>query len=516
MEAGLTFGSLGDIIAVCQLAIRLGQALGSSRGSVKEYRELREEIDAFVKALLQVLAIYPQHESSPYLTGLDAATRSIVYDCAKSLRDYYQRLQDIYGSCFSDAGSSSSVAHSAQTNNATLLARVEELKRLVSHYEEVQQTMRLLSLDQNSQLHSLEKRISAQESTNASLLSHATNTFCVVLEIKDTVNRVCQAVVDLRALVTSISSLRLLDPTKNLPLFLEDALGARIEIPLHLIHSWEMFHVLLAHQFENRKGHRKVLQQQYALEESCTSRDLDRSIPWTASVRNGMTVSMSILLTNSGTVDGACPRCCTYHQADEGVTIHCTNTMCGMRFRVESRESPVTPGPVYENGPAAATRSSIRSPVRSKFDVEHPSDFQRVRLFYYYQPTSWEETINTNPSDEDYIIRDNENTVLQVGGAELDCYGDADITISRSEAATFRRGSDQESQRNTYPQQLTVDVYDDPSAGSHRDTGAASTAERQPPPCLSDEQADSAGRTTDLEWPIDTILGALSRPPENF
>lgn len=55
MEVALTFGSLGDIIAVCQLAIKLGRAIGESQyGSAKEYQGLRNELDMFVKVLMQV------------------------------------------------------------------------------------------------------------------------------------------------------------------------------------------------------------------------------------------------------------------------------------------------------------------------------------------------------------------------------------------------------------------------------------------------------------------------------
>jgi len=57
MEFALTFGGLGDIIAVCQLAIRLGRALGvgcSAAGSAKEYRDVREDLDTFVRILMEV------------------------------------------------------------------------------------------------------------------------------------------------------------------------------------------------------------------------------------------------------------------------------------------------------------------------------------------------------------------------------------------------------------------------------------------------------------------------------
>ena len=53
----ITFGSVGDIIAVGQIAWSLAQALTDSRGSAKEYQGLVKELQAFDQALLQV---YPR------------------------------------------------------------------------------------------------------------------------------------------------------------------------------------------------------------------------------------------------------------------------------------------------------------------------------------------------------------------------------------------------------------------------------------------------------------------------
>jgi hypothetical protein len=59
MELALTFGSIGDIIQVSQLAIQLGRAIGLGCGaaggeSSREYLELRDDLDVFVRILMQV------------------------------------------------------------------------------------------------------------------------------------------------------------------------------------------------------------------------------------------------------------------------------------------------------------------------------------------------------------------------------------------------------------------------------------------------------------------------------
>ncbi|KAK3896403.1 hypothetical protein C8A05DRAFT_20612 [Staphylotrichum tortipilum] len=106
MEAALTFGSLGDIMAVCQLAIYLGRAIGSSQyGSAKEYQALRKDLDGFVKALMQVVATYPQREFTPYLEGLDTSTKETVDDCAGLIREALDRWQKKYHQALASKGS---------------------------------------------------------------------------------------------------------------------------------------------------------------------------------------------------------------------------------------------------------------------------------------------------------------------------------------------------------------------------------------------------------------------------
>jgi uncharacterized MnhB-related membrane protein len=57
MEVALTFGSVGDIITVCQLAAQLTRALRDSCGSIKEYRELQRDLEMLLKVLMQVGAV---------------------------------------------------------------------------------------------------------------------------------------------------------------------------------------------------------------------------------------------------------------------------------------------------------------------------------------------------------------------------------------------------------------------------------------------------------------------------
>ena len=63
MDIALTFGSVGDIIQVCQIALQLGRAIGVGHGaasgeSSKEYQALQADLNIFVQTLTQVRCIY--------------------------------------------------------------------------------------------------------------------------------------------------------------------------------------------------------------------------------------------------------------------------------------------------------------------------------------------------------------------------------------------------------------------------------------------------------------------------
>lgn len=76
--SGITFGSVGDIIAVTQICISLAQALSDSRGSASAYQALVKELRTFDKALLQVVALWQNYEDSPELQELGAITRILL------------------------------------------------------------------------------------------------------------------------------------------------------------------------------------------------------------------------------------------------------------------------------------------------------------------------------------------------------------------------------------------------------------------------------------------------------
>ncbi|KAK9794209.1 hypothetical protein SCARD494_05786 [Seiridium cardinale] len=99
MEFAATFGSLGDIIAVCQLTIQLSRALGigtaQASASAKEYQELHKELDIFTAILVNVVATY-EHYSSPSLDDFDGLLHTVVQECHDLIQSSLNRLVPKY------------------------------------------------------------------------------------------------------------------------------------------------------------------------------------------------------------------------------------------------------------------------------------------------------------------------------------------------------------------------------------------------------------------------------------
>ncbi|RSL90954.1 hypothetical protein CEP51_000518 [Fusarium floridanum] len=397
MEVALTFGSLGDIIAICQVAVQLGRAIGIGSGvvgeSAKEYQDFREDLDAFVRILMQVVATYQQHEFSPYLDGLDNATKSVINQCGSLIQETLEHIQPKYHDSLSGGSSGKkfndiyrkiewsmrekdrlrhvreklqdgvqrlslltnlATRKSARVDNATLCARVEEIRQLVSDAcqgrEEMLDLLRVqsrVSENQAEKLEDMSQQLVVQEKSNRDILGLAKDTFSSILEVKALLVQISQTVINLQVMATNSMFLRPLDPTKELPVILEDALGNELPIPAQWLDSleWEVFYGLLAGHFKGRSGYDMVLKREYALEEGSSGRDLDTNRPLHFCLRKGMKINMSMVFDAATVIAGACPRCNMVADVPEGVTVQCMRSGCGMWFRtqkivIEALEAP--------------------------------------------------------------------------------------------------------------------------------------------------------------------------------
>ncbi|KAL9082773.1 MAG: hypothetical protein Q9159_006186 [Coniocarpon cinnabarinum] len=91
-----------------------------------------------------------------------------------------------------------------------------------------------------------------------------------------------------------------------------DAFGERFPMHLQFVNSWEVFDAAMEARFRGQKGHRKILEKQFALQNVGNQIELSRRRPWKAVVKPGQQLDMEIIFSRSGIVapDGrSCPGC---------------------------------------------------------------------------------------------------------------------------------------------------------------------------------------------------------------
>ena len=81
----VTFGSVGDIIVVCQLVAKLITALDDCRGSAHEFQQLSQQLDSFQCALYQVEELLERNKASSSLYGLQSATNQVTTNFRSSV-----------------------------------------------------------------------------------------------------------------------------------------------------------------------------------------------------------------------------------------------------------------------------------------------------------------------------------------------------------------------------------------------------------------------------------------------
>ncbi|KAL1841536.1 hypothetical protein VTJ49DRAFT_6965 [Mycothermus thermophilus] len=430
MEAALTFGSLGDILALGQLIIQLVEAIGvgsrDAGGSAREYKDLQRELSEFGRVLLQVVATYEQCGHSVYLNELDNATRAVVDECAGLIAGALEHFGGRYHVSLQPGGSESwlrdarkkvswflrerervnelreklnrniqrltllnglAIRKSARVDNATMRARIDEVHHLVSaHVDNYQDLIRLLReqrctlKNQADQLRTANTQLAAQSGTLSDILAGVKQSLAAAREIKHSLAEVAAFVANFQVYVSSTMSLYALNPTKELPVTIEDPLGRHLTIPPELTDclQWSTFQSILEDRFRGFKGYDRVSMRLYTLEEACTGRDIDRLKPLVCSLRRGMRVNMSMVFENPSRENRyACPRCgATVSDAKEK-TRQCTTEGCGMQLQVCSRDTVdfLNTWDIDVNNKTAAVNSQAHNST--------PTDFVRVRFHVF-------------------------------------------------------------------------------------------------------------------------------------
>jgi hypothetical protein len=147
---------------------------------------------------------------------------------------------------------------SARVDNATMLARIDEVHQLVSKTCQSRQEMLDMLREQSiagkqqvEKLDGISGQLAAQQKSSWHVLDMVRDTLSEVFEVKQLLLQVSQTVINLQFIASNSIYLRSLDPTRDQPVILEDALGNELPIPAPWLDTLE-WEVRSPHSFSSQ------------------------------------------------------------------------------------------------------------------------------------------------------------------------------------------------------------------------------------------------------------------------
>lgn len=128
---------------------------------------------------------------------------------------------------------------SARVDNATLHTRIDQVEQICqNNHLQVLEIIREQKLEdvthrkiQDERLNRIHNQLGAVEQSSSSIISIGREMLQGILEVKDLVVSLSQAVVSRQISASNTQYMRSMDSTKELPVIVEDALGRLLEIP---------------------------------------------------------------------------------------------------------------------------------------------------------------------------------------------------------------------------------------------------------------------------------------------
>lgn len=108
MELSLTFGAVGDFIAVCSLIKEIVTALDHTRGSASEFRDLRSQLEILATTVQEAESLFNHASQHNVLFGL----RSVALQTTTQIRNSIDRFKNHvakFGPSLSTGGSGNRV-----------------------------------------------------------------------------------------------------------------------------------------------------------------------------------------------------------------------------------------------------------------------------------------------------------------------------------------------------------------------------------------------------------------------
>ena len=89
----ITFGSVGDIISICNLIKGLVTSLDDSRGSSAEYQAVIRELHSLDHALLEVEIVFLSNQGSEEMFSLQLTVLGIAAQCEKCITAFREEIK---------------------------------------------------------------------------------------------------------------------------------------------------------------------------------------------------------------------------------------------------------------------------------------------------------------------------------------------------------------------------------------------------------------------------------------
>ncbi|KLP08580.1 uncharacterized protein FFMR_10216 [Fusarium fujikuroi] len=379
----VTFGAVGDFISIGVLIKDFIELLDDSRGSVWEYKSLKQQLTFLRLNLDLAKQSYDEYYKAPQFQDIRNTLESVVDEAERRLEDIAVKVQR-YTSTLSQGSTERRIKRVARKVQWSLEKKETEkflldLNRYTSiiqslqfnafarlmersfdtsqkEHSETQELVSKLQKDFGDRFTGLEDELRAVRTNSANTQQYLLDISMVVTSrldiVTQTVNSlgvaVLRGVSGMSYLGTSVLSLlstmhnniigRLERPPHMGPYFtFEDYLGVDSIILLNFVDSWNAFEGSLHGKFKGRKGGRRVAQNRFLLQDHQTGDEIDRDAHWSLAITPGSRINMSLIYEVKEDEDEAqslkCPfpSCGAICEGFIGIVIQCPS--CQQLFR---------------------------------------------------------------------------------------------------------------------------------------------------------------------------------------
>ncbi|KAI0143151.1 hypothetical protein GGR57DRAFT_484366 [Xylariaceae sp. FL1272] len=379
MSVALTYGSVGDIVTTIQLVYRLSQALSEAHGAARQLEDLIFELRLLRATLEQIKVTWSSRKPCPELDRLSMILRPAIADSRADIEHFLEKAVKKYGKrMLRPAGSRNSPWDIMTMIQWDLCesGKIDKLRLKLSRRQEIVQMVKLEAnrIAEEQDLSALRESITALAEVEKQAETNLAEMFAKLMQGLDeqstALSRIETVVTSSNVVVHSMEakmekiehSMQLLAIPSRIGLsyenvvYIEDALGWILKIPIDIRPSWETIHSIIRDQFMHNRsmGLELVNSKRYVFQDRGTGRDVlqayktekqSHRLEFWQVVRPGQSIDMAMIFpgeTNNQDVDNtdgdihksrcpACRRvCCVIEQA---LDVICDNPRCGLVFR---------------------------------------------------------------------------------------------------------------------------------------------------------------------------------------